>query len=62
MGRLMIYAKDVADILGRCEKTATNLLAKIRKKYHKTRSQAVSVIEFCEYVGLDVDLVLRNLK
>jgi hypothetical protein len=62
MLRLFIYTKDVQQIVGRCERTASNLLAKIKQKHHKSRSQPVSVAEFCEYMQLDMELVLMQLK
>ncbi|HLG39644.1 MAG TPA: hypothetical protein VI461_08245 [Chitinophagaceae bacterium] len=55
--RIVIYAKDIMNITGRKERAARKLLARIRKKYKKKKGEFISIKEFCEFTGLDVDLV-----
>ncbi|WP_199080696.1 hypothetical protein [Pedobacter nutrimenti] len=62
MARLFVYTKDVQVLTGRGEKIARRLLGEIRKKYCKSRCQLVTIVEFCEYMDLKLDLVLEQLK
>jgi len=55
--RIVIYAKDISNITGRKERTARKLLASIRKKYKKKKGDFITVKEFCEYTGIETDLV-----
>ncbi len=55
--RIVIYAKDVMNITGRKERAARKLLASIRKKYKKKKGAFISVKEFSDFTGLDIDLV-----
>jgi len=53
----VIYAKDIMNITGRKERAARKLLAQIRKKYKKKKGEFISIKEFSEFTGLDIDLV-----
>jgi hypothetical protein len=55
--RIVIYAKDVMNITGRKERAARKLLARIRKKYKKKKGDFISIKEFCEFTGIDKELV-----
>ncbi len=55
--RIVIYAKDIMNITGRRERAARKLLAQIRKKYKKKKGEFISIKEFSEFTGLDIDLV-----
>jgi hypothetical protein len=59
--RIVIYAKDVMNITGRKERAARKLLASIRKKYKKRKGEFISVFEFCEFTGLEVEKVSKFL-
>ncbi len=59
--RIVIYAKDIMNITGRRERAARKLLAQIRKKYGKKRGEFISVKEFCNFTGLDENLVKEFL-
>ncbi|MEO7264583.1 MAG: hypothetical protein ABIW38_06695 [Ferruginibacter sp.] len=50
--RIVIYAKDIMNITGRKERAARKLLAKIKKKNNKGRSDFLSLSEFCSFTGL----------
>ncbi|MGX5817170.1 hypothetical protein ACWKWU_03190 [Chitinophaga lutea] len=53
--RIAIYAKDVALLLGRSEQSARRLLREIRQTLAKTPRQIISLREFCDFVGLDME-------
>ncbi len=55
--RIVIYAKDIMNITGRKERAARKLLARIRKKYNKKKGDFLTITEFCEYTGIDKELV-----
>jgi hypothetical protein len=60
--RICIYAKDVMNITGRKERAARKLLAQIRKKYKKKKGQFITVSEFCEFTGIQSEIVLPYLR
>jgi hypothetical protein len=60
--RLIVHAKDIQNITGQSERRARSLLSKMRKHYNKERHQYISVVEFCQYCGLDIADVLGMLK
>jgi hypothetical protein len=62
MSRLIICTKDVQQLTGKSERTALRLMDKIKKAYQKAKHQQVNVAEFCEYMGLKLDLVLSVLR
>lgn len=55
---LCIYAKEVARIIRKSERTAERLLNDIRHFYNKKPHQLITIREFCEYVGLDYEEVM----
>lgn len=55
--RMVIYARDIENITGRKERAARLLLQRIRKAFGKKAGQFVSVTEFCEYTGLNLEEV-----
>jgi hypothetical protein len=55
--RIVIYAKDVMNITGLRDRAARALLARIRKKYGKRKGEFISVYEFCQFTGLQVEQV-----
>lgn len=50
--RTVIYAKDIQRITGRRIRTARKMLADIRKRYNKQRTDFVTVREFCSFTGI----------
>jgi hypothetical protein len=60
--RLVVYTKDVMNITGREKRTAQKLLARIREQYNKSRSDFITVEEFCTYTKLKIEQVLPFLK
>lgn len=61
MSRMCIYPKDVQIITGRSESYGRKLLCKIKIAFDKQPYQLVSVGEFCAFMGLDTNEVLRQL-
>jgi len=59
--RLIIYPKDVAAITGKNYRTSWLLLHKIKTYYGKESHHVVTVGEFCNYMGIGEDEVIRIL-
>ncbi|MEO6301723.1 MAG: hypothetical protein ABIP51_00995 [Bacteroidia bacterium] len=55
--RICIYPKDIVRITGKSERYARKLLDKIKIEYSKTENQFISVAEFCQFTGLEIDQV-----
>jgi adenosylcobinamide amidohydrolase len=51
--RLIIYPKDIMLITGKSERYSRYLHKRIKKHFKKEDHQALSVTEFCNYMGLD---------
>ncbi len=62
MNRLCIYPKDIQIITGRSERYGRNLIRKIKKHFNKEQHQVVSIEEFCQYMGLQYEVVTRQLR
>jgi len=55
--RIVIYPKDVMTITGRSEKYSRNLLKQIRQQLDKEQHHFVTIYEFCQFTGIDVEQV-----
>lgn len=55
--RICIYPKDVQRITGRTERYGRKLLQTIRKKLSKEPHQFITLEEFAEYTGIDIEVV-----
>jgi hypothetical protein len=62
MNRLCIYPKDIMIITGRSDKYGRNLIKKIKAHLNKQQHQVVSIEEFCLYMGLQLELVVKQLR
>jgi hypothetical protein len=60
--RLVIYAKDVENIMGRKSTAARRLLSRIRKKFGKEKEASVTVREFSLYTGIEEENIYDLLK
>lgn len=60
--RIIIYTKDVINITGKKERTARNLLARIRKASGKSKGDFVTIEEFCAFTGIRPEHVITFLK
>ncbi len=59
--RMVIFSKDVRNIIGLTERTAQRLLHRIRQAYGKPPGSYVSIDEFCQYTGLQREAVALYL-
>lgn len=50
--RSVVYAKDVARLICKSERTAQRLLEKIRCKLGKPKGGVITVLEFCAFMGM----------
>jgi len=60
--RLIIYPKDIKIITGRSYRSACDLLHEVRKTLNKSEHQAITIREFCDYMGLEEELVMECLN
>ena len=61
MKRMVIYNKDVQKLIGKGKTGTHNLLSKLRQELNKPKFKPVTVREFCDYMGLDYEVVLKAL-
>jgi hypothetical protein len=59
--RVIIYSKDIEVITGRSGRYARKIMARIRRHLGKQRHQLVSLGEFCAYMGLPEEEIVRQL-
>lgn len=60
--KLVVYAHDIANILGCSKNTARRLLRDVRKSLGKRRGDYISIEEFCEQTRLPEHSVRESLK
>jgi hypothetical protein len=59
--RVIIYSKDIEVITGRSGRYARKIMTRIRRHLGKQRHQLVSLGEFCAYMGLPEEEIVRQL-
>jgi hypothetical protein len=57
--RVCVYPKDVQRINGRSEKYARRLLHTIRQNLNKQSHQFITIVEFAQHVGIDIETVMQ---
>ena len=57
MERVCVYTQDVVLVTGRSERYAQRLLKEIRMSLNKEKDQFITKKEFCDYTGIDPDLM-----
>jgi hypothetical protein len=60
--RLCVYPKDVEGITGVSPRQSRNIINKIKKSHNKQKHQAVTIQEFCNYMGLNPDEINKIIK
>ncbi len=60
--RIVLYARDIANLSGRSPRTSRRLLQKIRLSYGKEPGDFVTIEEFCAYCGLEEEKVKQFLR
>jgi len=59
--RLIIYPKDIKMITGKSYRRSCILWNDVRKTLDKGEHQVLTIREFCDYMGLEEQLVLEFL-
>ncbi len=62
MERLVITAKDIQIITGKSERYGREKIAQIKSKINKQPHQFLTIEEYCNYSGFEVEKVLIVLK
>ncbi len=62
MQRICIYTKDVQIITGKSDKYCRTIMKNIRKITKKEKHQQISVFELSNYLGLNVEEVMKLIK
>ena len=60
--RACIYPKDIQRITGRSERYCRKLINKIKEYLDKEPHQFVTINEFSEYSGIQLDIVNQYIK
>jgi predicted transcriptional regulator of viral defense system len=60
--RVVIYPKDVAAITGKNYRSSWILLSRIKSHLQKESHQVVTVQEFCEYMGINEEVVCKLIS
>lgn len=59
--RIIIYSKDIEKITGRSGRYARKIMANLRRNLGKERHQLVSLGEFCAYMVMPEEEIVRQL-
>ena len=62
MNRLCIYPKDIQIITGKSDRYGRYLIKRIKEYFNKEQHQVVTVEEFCQYMGLQLEAVVGQLR
>ncbi len=62
MDRVCIYPKDVKIITGKSERWGREIIKRIKNQLQKQPHQLVSIDEFCQYTGLQKNIILEKLR
>jgi hypothetical protein len=62
MNRICIYPKDIQIITGKSERYARSVIQKIKAHNKKEKHQAVTIDEFCQYLGLKQERVIQIIR
>ncbi len=56
--RICIYPRDVMTITGRSERYSRSIIKEIKGYYNKQKRQLVTIYEFCDYMGFEVEEII----
>jgi len=62
MQRICIYTKDIQIITGKSDKYCRTIIKNIRKLNNKEKHHQISVLELSNYLGLNVEEIMKLLK
>ena len=60
--RICIYPKDIQLITGRSERYGRKLIQDIRKYFGKESHQFITINEFSEYSGIEIEEINKYIK
>ncbi|WP_228851447.1 hypothetical protein [Aegicerativicinus sediminis] len=60
--RACIYPKDIQLITGKSERYGRQLLTKIKSHFNKEQHQYITLEEFSEYSGIDLETIKRYIN
>jgi hypothetical protein len=60
--RIVIYPKDVENLMGKRERSASELLRQIRRALGKSPKAMVTLREFCFFTEMDEEEVREELR
>jgi len=60
--RLCIYPKDIQCITGRSERYGRKVIQEIKKYLGKEPHQFITINEFSEYSGIEINLIYDYIK
>jgi hypothetical protein len=60
--RLVIYPAEMMKITGRCERVVRRWIAEIKRNKKKANKELITIIEFCEHLGLDETKVRQSIN
>lgn len=62
MNRLCIYPKDIQIITGKSDRYGRYIIKRIKDHFNKEQHQVVTIDEFCQYMGLQYDSVIKEIR
>ncbi|NDP26654.1 MAG: hypothetical protein GZ087_04400 [Flavobacterium sp.] len=62
MNRIVIYPSDIIILTGKSESYARKDIQKIKKEINKKSHQKLTIKEYCQYYGFDLEEVLKVLS
>ena len=62
MKRICIYPKDIQIITGKSERQCRNIINDIKVFNKKQKHQLITIEEFCNYMGLDLNKIWVFIK
>ncbi|MBK9993629.1 MAG: hypothetical protein IPP01_06480 [Saprospiraceae bacterium] len=62
MNRCVYLPKDIMVITGKSDRYGRYLIKRIKEYFNKEQHQVVTVEEFCQYMGLQLDSVVSQLR
>ena len=60
--RIVVYPKDIQNIVGGSRRSACNLLNRIKQINNKGRTDKLTIYEFCSYMKVDEQHVREFFK
>jgi hypothetical protein len=60
--RICIYPKDIQILTGKSECSAPKIMARLKENLSKDKHQVITIKEFCEYMGFNIEEVKPLIK